>query len=58
MLSEIRPSFEVAKEGRILNFVSGYRRFEFAEIVYNEKSFGSESILAFGLLFDLYLSLS
>ncbi len=27
MFGEIRPSFEVVKEGRILNFVSGERRF-------------------------------
>jgi len=27
MLSVIRPDFEVVKEGRILNFLSGYRRF-------------------------------
>jgi hypothetical protein len=58
MLIVLRPSFEVVKEGRILNFVSGCRRFEFANIVYDEKFFGSERILAHGLLFDLYLSLS
>ena len=28
MLIEIRPSFEVVREGRILHFVSGDRRFE------------------------------
>ena len=28
MISVIRPLFEVVKEGRILHFVSGYRRFE------------------------------
>jgi hypothetical protein len=39
MLSKIRPDFEVVKEGRILHFVSGYRRFEFAFITYNEKSY-------------------
>jgi len=50
--------FEVVKEGRILNFVSGGRSFEFADIVLNEKPFGSERILVHGLLFDLYLSLS
>jgi len=33
MLSEIRPSFEVVKEGRILNFISGYRRFVVNEIL-------------------------
>jgi hypothetical protein len=27
VLSVIRPSFEVVKEGRILHFVSGYRKF-------------------------------
>jgi hypothetical protein len=27
MLRAIRPDFEVVKEGRILNFLSGYRRF-------------------------------
>ena len=27
MLSVFRPSFKVVKEGRILHFVSGYRRF-------------------------------
>jgi hypothetical protein len=58
MLSVSRPSFEVVKDGRILSFVSGYRGFEFADIVYNEKSFGSERILIHVLLFDLYLSLS
>jgi hypothetical protein len=44
MLRVFRPSFEVVREGRILNFVSGDKRFEGG--------------LAFGLLFDLYLSLS
>jgi|BarGraNGADG00312_1021997.scaffolds.fasta_scaffold94168_1 hypothetical protein len=39
MLSVIRPDFEVVKEGRILHFVSGYRKFEFAFITYNEKSY-------------------
>jgi hypothetical protein len=39
MLSVIRPSFEVVNEGRILHFVSGYRRFEFASIAYNKKSY-------------------
>jgi hypothetical protein len=58
MLDFIRPSFEVVKDGRILHLVSGYRRFEFDDIEYDEKSFGSERILALGLLFDLYLSLS
>jgi hypothetical protein len=29
MLSVIRPNFEVVKEGRILHFISGYRRFDF-----------------------------
>ena len=41
---EIRPDFEVVNEGRILQFASGDRRFEW--------------ILVFELLFDLYLSLS
>jgi hypothetical protein len=27
MLGEIRPSFEVVNEGRILDFLSGYRKF-------------------------------
>jgi hypothetical protein len=31
MLSVFRPSFELVKEGRILHFVSGSRRFEFSE---------------------------
>jgi hypothetical protein len=52
LVSVIRPSFEVVKEGPILNLVSGYRRFKFPEIVYDEKSFGSEKILVQGLLFD------
>ena len=38
MFSIIRPDFEVVKEGRILHFVSGDRRFEFESITYNEKS--------------------
>jgi hypothetical protein len=44
MLRVLRPSLEVVKEGRILHFVSGDKRFE--------------GILVFGLLFDLYLPLS
>jgi hypothetical protein len=28
MLGVVRPVFEVVKEGQILHFVSGYRRFE------------------------------
>jgi hypothetical protein len=39
MLYVFRPDFEVVREGRILHFVSGYRRFEFADIVYDEKTF-------------------
>jgi hypothetical protein len=39
MLRVLRPSFEVVKEGRILQFLSGYRRFEFASIASSEKSF-------------------
>jgi hypothetical protein len=39
MFSVIRPDFEVVKEGRILLLVSGYMRFEFADMVYDEKSF-------------------
>jgi hypothetical protein len=58
MLYFVRPSFEVVKERRISNYVSGYRRIEFANIVYDEKSLGFERILVHGLLFDLYLSLS
>jgi hypothetical protein len=38
MFRVIRPAFEVVKEGRILHFVAGYSRFEFASITYNEKS--------------------
>jgi hypothetical protein len=28
MLSVIRPDFEVVKEGQILHFISGYRKFK------------------------------
>jgi len=45
MLSLFRPFFEVVKEGRIFQFVSGDKRFEFADIVCDEKSFGVEKIL-------------
>jgi len=58
MLSVFKPSFEVVEEGLILHLVSGNRGFEFADIVYDEKSDEYERILTHGLLFDLYLSLS
>jgi hypothetical protein len=58
MLSVLRPSFEVVKKRRILNFVLDYRKFEFADIVFDEKTLWAERILAYELLFDLYLSLS
>jgi len=38
MFGDIRPSLKVVKDGRILNFVSGDRRFEFESITYYEKS--------------------
>jgi hypothetical protein len=49
MLRVIRPSFEVVKEGRILHLISGNRRFEFADIEYDEKSFEPDKILVYGL---------
>jgi hypothetical protein len=48
MFCVIRPDFEVVKEGRILHFVSGYSRFEFASIIFIEKSIWFETILADG----------
>jgi hypothetical protein len=45
MFCIFRPSFEVVREGRMFQFVSGDKRFEFADIVYDEKSFGVEKIL-------------
>ena len=33
-----RPSFNMVREGRILHFISGYRRLEFPDIIYDEKS--------------------
>jgi len=38
MLSIISPSFEVVKEGRILDLVSGYRRFALFALGYDKKS--------------------
>jgi len=46
MLTFTRSVLEVVKEGRISNFLSGHRRFEFANIIYDEKSIVSERILA------------
>jgi hypothetical protein len=41
---------KVVKKERISHFVSGYRKFEFANIVYDEKFFGSERILGYGFI--------
>jgi len=38
MFHVFRPTFEVVKEGRILHFVSGYRRLKLITILYDEKS--------------------
>ena len=38
MSGEIRPISGVAKERRILHFISGYRRFKLIIIIYDEKS--------------------